>query len=130
MLISPTILGAQKVPDPVSEPAPTANQTLETPLVSAAKWFDGPLPATPVPRAIERAAAQGPRMDRPPPGVVRLPGGSRWGIIAAGTVENELFCSGSDDDCVIYGGSRFAAGAAIGAGVGALVGWIASLGRE
>ena len=56
--------------------------------------------------------------------------GAGGGIIAAGTVENELFCSGSDDDCVIYGGSRFAAGAAIGAGVGALVGWIASLGRE
>jgi hypothetical protein len=57
--------------------------------------------------------------------------GAAAGTIAAGTMENELFCStGSDEDCLFYQNSRFAVGAGIGAGVGALVGWIASLGRD
>jgi hypothetical protein len=57
--------------------------------------------------------------------------GAGAGMVAAGTMENELFCSsGSDEDCLFYTGSRFAVGAGIGAGAGALVGWIVGMGRK
>ena len=69
-------------------------------------------------------------MDRPAPRSVRRARRSRQGDDPAGTMDNEWFCNGSDDDCLRYGGGRFVMGAAIGAGVGALVGWITSLGRD
>lgn len=57
--------------------------------------------------------------------------GAGAGLVAAGTMDNELFCStGSDEDCLFYKSSRFAVGAGIGAGVGALVGWIVGRGRK
>ena len=56
--------------------------------------------------------------------------GAGAGAVSAMTLENELFCSGGDEDCVFHGGSRALTGAAMGAGVGALVGWIASLGSR
>jgi hypothetical protein len=45
-------------------------------------------------------------------------------------MENELFCSGGDDDCIFYGGGRTLVGAGIGAGIGALAGWLAGLGAN
>ena len=56
--------------------------------------------------------------------------GAGVGAVSAVTLENELFCSGGDEDCVFYGGSRALIGAGVGAGVGALVGWIAGLGNK
>lgn len=56
--------------------------------------------------------------------------GAGAGAVAAGTMENELFCSGGDDDCVIGGDGRALAGASIGAGIGAVVGVIVSAVRD
>ena len=56
--------------------------------------------------------------------------GAGAGAVASVTMENELFCSGGDEDCFFHGGSRSAVGAGIGAGVGALVGLIAGLGSK
>lgn len=56
--------------------------------------------------------------------------GAGAGAVAAGTMENELFCSGGDDDCVIGGEGRALAGAGIGAGIGAVVGVIVSAVRD
>jgi hypothetical protein len=56
--------------------------------------------------------------------------GAGVGAVAAGTMENELFCSGGDDDCIFYGGGRALTGAGIGAGVGAVVGVIVSAVRD
>lgn len=53
--------------------------------------------------------------------------GAGAGALASGTMENELFCSGGDEDCFFHGGSRILVGAGMGAGVGALIGWIGSL---
>jgi hypothetical protein len=52
--------------------------------------------------------------------------GAGGGAVAAATMENELFCSGGDEDCVFHGGGRVLAGAGMGAGIGALVGVIVS----
>ena len=54
--------------------------------------------------------------------------GAGAGAVASGTMENELFCGGGDEDCLFHGGSRVPVGAGIGAGMGALFGWIAGLG--
>jgi hypothetical protein len=56
--------------------------------------------------------------------------GAGAGAVAAGTMENELFCSGGDDDCIFYGGGRPLMGAGIGAGVGAVVGVFVSAVRD
>jgi len=56
--------------------------------------------------------------------------GAGAGAVAAGTMENELFCSGGDDDCLIGGEGRALAGAGIGAGIGALVGVVVSVARD
>ena len=54
--------------------------------------------------------------------------GAGAGAVASVTMENELFCSGGDEDCFFHGNSRTLVGAGMGAGVGALVGLIAGLG--
>ncbi len=56
--------------------------------------------------------------------------GAGAGAISSATMENELFCSGGDEDCLIYGGGRVLVGAGIGAGIGALAGWLVSLGSR
>ncbi len=50
--------------------------------------------------------------------------GAGAGTVMSLTMENELFCSRGDEDCLFHGGSRALVGAGMGAGVGALVGWI------
>lgn len=50
--------------------------------------------------------------------------GAGGGAFLAATMENELFCSGGDEDCFYHGNSRILVGAGMGAGVGALIGWI------
>jgi hypothetical protein len=50
--------------------------------------------------------------------------GAGGGAIAAGTMQNELFCSGGDEDCFFHGPRRVLLGAGMGAGIGALIGWI------
>ena len=56
--------------------------------------------------------------------------GAGAGAVATQTMDNELFCSGSDDDCIFHGGGRALIGAGIGAGVGSLVGWLVGLGSR
>jgi hypothetical protein len=57
--------------------------------------------------------------------------GAGAGVAFTNTVDNEWFCSGSDEDCLYYTrGSRTLVGAGMGAGVGALVGWLAGLGTR
>lgn len=56
--------------------------------------------------------------------------GAGAGAVAAGTMDNELFCSGGDDDCVFHGEGRTIVGAGIGAGIGAAIGVIVGLGRD
>jgi hypothetical protein len=56
--------------------------------------------------------------------------GAGAGAVSAATMENELFCSGSDEDCFIHGGGRVLVGAGMGAGIGALAGWLVSLGNR
>ena len=53
--------------------------------------------------------------------------GAGAGAVASGTMENELFCSGGDEDCFFHGGNRLLVGAGMGAGIGALIGWLGSL---
>jgi hypothetical protein len=55
--------------------------------------------------------------------------GAGAGTVASATMENELFCSGGDEDCLIHGQGRVLVGAGMGAGLGALAGFIAGLGR-
>lgn len=56
--------------------------------------------------------------------------GAGAGAVSAATMENELFCSGGDEDCLIHGGGRVLVGAGMGAGIGALAGWLVSLGNR
>ena len=56
--------------------------------------------------------------------------GAGGGAVSAATMQNELFCSGGDEDCFFHGGSRVLVGAGMGAGVGALVGWLVGLGNR
>ena len=56
--------------------------------------------------------------------------GAGGGLVAGATMENELICSGGDEDCLIYGPTRLGVGALMGAGVGALVGVIVGATRR
>ena len=128
-------ISAQTGPDRHLTLNPTMQHLAQTPLMSAARRFEsGPTPEKTVGRSTRQASSAQTGSGRG--WISRHPAlfgallGAATGTIAAGTMDNEWFCSGSDDDCVMFGGGRFAAGATIGAGVGALVGWITSLGRD
>jgi len=54
--------------------------------------------------------------------------GAGAGAVSAVTMENELFCSGGDEDCFFHGDGRVLVGAGFGAGIGALVGFLVGLG--
>ncbi len=56
--------------------------------------------------------------------------GAGAGAVSAVTMENELFCSGGDEDCFFHGGSRTLVGAGFGAGIGAVTGLIVGLGSK
>jgi hypothetical protein len=56
--------------------------------------------------------------------------GAGAGAVAAGTMNNELFCSGGDEDCLFHGDGRVMLGAGIGAGTGALVGALVGIGDK
>lgn len=56
--------------------------------------------------------------------------GAGAGTVASLVMENELFCSRGDEDCLFHGGSRALVGAGMGAGVGALVGWVVGAARN
>ena len=127
-------IGAQTGPDPHLTLRPTMHHLTQAPLTAAARRFERPTtPTKTVERSRQTSRAQtgsGRGWIGRHPALFGALVGAGTGAIAAGTMDNEWFCNGSDDDCVMYGGGRFAAGAAIGAGVGALVGWITSLGRD
>lgn len=55
--------------------------------------------------------------------------GAGAGAVSAVTMENELFCSGGDEDCFFHGDRRVLVGAGFGAGIGALVGLLVGSGR-
>jgi hypothetical protein len=76
---------------------------------------------------VQQAGSKGPGWIRRHPALFGAMVGAGGGAVAAATMENELFCSGGDEDCLIYGGSRVLVGAGMGAGVGALVGWLVGL---
>ncbi len=56
--------------------------------------------------------------------------GAGAGAVSAATMENELFCSGGDEDCFFHGGSRTLVGAGFGAAIGSLAGFIVGLGSK
>jgi hypothetical protein len=56
--------------------------------------------------------------------------GAGAGAVASVTMENELFCSRGDEDCLFHGSRRAVVGAGIGAGIGALVGVLADAVRR
>ncbi len=127
-------IGAQTGLDPHLTLRPTMQHPAQAPLIAAARRFESrTTPTKTVERSRQTSRAQtgsGRGWIGRHPALFGALLGAGTGAIAAGTMDNEWFCNGSDDDCVMYGGGRFATGAAIGAGVGALVGWITSLGRD
>ena len=56
--------------------------------------------------------------------------GAGAGVVSAATMENELFCSGGDEDCLFHGGGRVLLGGGMGAGVGALAWWLVGQGAN
>ncbi len=136
LLLQPALVAAQTAPAPLQPTRASIERNTDGPLMDAVRREFGGLTLT---RTGERSAAQpGPVQSRDRrswigrhPALFGALVGAAAGTIAAGTMENELFCSaGNDEDCFFYQNSRFAVGAGIGAGIGALVGWIAGLGRD
>lgn len=138
LLMQPIVVAAQAAPSTVPPAGLSIQETQpraggDGPLMSAVKRDAGRLATRPQPSQTSvdaKAGGQRSWIGRHPALFGALVGAGA-GVVAAGTMENELFCStGSDEDCVFYTGSRFAVGAGIGAGVGALVGWIVGMGRK
>ena len=136
VLLQPVMAAAQTGPAPL--PLVPSRISIERggdgPLMTAIKRPGALLSAGPNERVAPRQDAV-PRESRSwigrHPALFGALVGAAAGTIAAGTMDNELFCgTGSDEDCFFYTNSRYAVGAGIGAGVGALVGWIAGLGRR
>lgn len=107
---------------------PTAPSSSEGRLFATAVGEETRLAATAQPEwRQERAGVQKPKnwIQRHPALFGTLVGAGA-GALASGTMETELFCSGGDEDCFFHGGSRVLVGAGMGAGVGALIGWLGS----
>jgi hypothetical protein len=138
LLLHPIVVAAQAVPSIQHSTGRSmqdirARVSADAPLMSAVRQDGGRLLARTVPSqaSAETRARQGRSWVGRHPALFGALVGAGAGIVAAGTMENELFCStGSDEDCLFYTGSRFAVGAGIGAGVGALVGWIVGMRRK
>jgi hypothetical protein len=56
------------------------------------------------------------------PVLVGAVGGAAAGVVFGLTSENELNCSGGDEDCLFYGAKRPLVGAGLGAAAGSLIG--------
>lgn len=83
-----------------------------------------------VPLAQTREAAREPNWIARHPVLFGLVVGAVAGAATSAIMENELFCSGGDEDCVFHGVTRVPTGAAMGAGVGAAVGALVGLARR
>ena len=128
LLLAPAIGSAQTIPASVPSAGPVVEQGTAMPLMSAVRSQ----PVRLSPQQTQDPAAARPETREGRNWISRYPvlfgmlAGAGGGLIAAGTMENEMFCStGSDEDCLFYNNSRFAVGAGMGAGIGALTGWIA-----
>ena len=127
LLLHPLALEAQ-----TTQAAPRSDRSIaqvetNTPLMAAIRRE----PVRPAPPARPAQTSQDRNWVSRHPAIFGALLGAGGGLMAAGTMENELFCSsGSDEDCLFYTKGRFAVGAGIGAGVGALVGWIAGKARR
>jgi hypothetical protein len=101
----------------------------EGPLIASAEREGSRLATRPL-RRLQQPGTNGPKSNS---WISRHPAlfgalvGAGGGAVAAGTMENELFCSGGDEDCFFHGGNRLLVGAGMGAGIGALVGWLVGL---
>lgn len=124
LLVQPSLALADSTP-PLPERTKAALSRPEGPIMAAVRKDAGRL------RKAEpsvRGAAQDKQRSwiRRHPVLFGAMVGAGAGLIAGGTMENELICqAGNDEDCLFYNGSRFAVGAGAGAAIGALVGWIA-----
>ena len=138
LLLHPIVVAAQAVP---SAPPPMglslqeirARASADAPLMSAVKRDAGRLATgtTSSQASGEAKAREGRSWIGRHPALFGALVGAGAGLVAAGTMDNEMFCgTGSDEDCIFYNSSRFAVGAGVGAGVGALVGWIVGMSRR
>lgn len=134
MLLHPVLVAAQTSPAPLPPVRASIGENADGPLMTAVRRQFGDVTLSRVDAARSRQTAQ-PREERGwigrHPALFGALVGAAAGTIAAGTMENELFCSaGNDEDCFFYTNSRFAVGAGIGAGIGALAGWMVGLARR
>ncbi len=136
VLLQPAMAAAQAVhaPLPLVPSRTSIERSEDGPLMAAIRRQGALLSARTDDRAAPRQDIAGPRQNRSwigrHPVLFGALVGAGAGTVAAGTMNNEMFCqAGNDEDCFFYNGSRFAVGAGIGAGIGALVGWIVGLAR-
>lgn len=128
MLPVPSV--AQDAAPPPRQPAFSATAAPAPTLSSASKavWDAGRLP--PNRRIAPEPGEHGrPWISRHPVLFGALVGAGA-GTVSSAVQENELFCSGGDEDCFFHGPSRFAVGAGIGAGIGAAVGLVIGIARK
>ncbi len=137
VMLQPVLAAAQagSAPLPLVPDRTSIERAADGPLMAAIKRQGVFTAARPDERSAPRQDVAGTRQNRSwigrHPALFGALVGAAAGTVAAGAMDNELFCgTGSDEDCLFYTNSRFAVGAGIGAGIGALAGWIVSLGRR